>query len=50
MDNCVRLFCVQVEALRRADPPSKESYRLCIGLRNWKSGQVPTKGRRAIDR
>jgi hypothetical protein len=22
------LFCV--EALRRADPPSKESYRLCI--------------------
>jgi hypothetical protein len=23
------LSCVQVEALRRADPPSKESYRLC---------------------
>jgi hypothetical protein len=23
------LFCVQVGALRRADPPSKESYRLC---------------------
>jgi hypothetical protein len=36
--------------LRRADPPSKESYRLCIGLRNWKSGQGPTKGCRAIDR
>jgi hypothetical protein len=30
----VRLFCVRVvlreAALRRADPPSKESYRLCI--------------------
>jgi hypothetical protein len=24
------LFCVQVAALRRADPPSKESYRLCM--------------------
>jgi hypothetical protein len=24
------LFCVQVAALWRADPPSKESYRLCI--------------------
>jgi hypothetical protein len=39
MDVCVRLFCVcvvlyVVAALRRADPPSKESYRLCIGLRN----------------
>jgi hypothetical protein len=22
-------FCVQVEALRRADPPSKESYQMC---------------------
>jgi hypothetical protein len=35
---CVRvyslfvLFCV--EALRLADPPSKESHQLCIGLRN----------------
>jgi hypothetical protein len=27
------LFRVQVEALRRADPPSEESYRLCIGSR-----------------
>jgi hypothetical protein len=32
---CVRfslfaLFCVQVAALRRADPPSKESYRMYI--------------------
>jgi hypothetical protein len=31
---CVRLFCVQVEALQRADPPSKESYQLCRGSRN----------------
>jgi hypothetical protein len=28
------LFCVSVEALRWADPPSKETYRLCIGSRN----------------
>jgi hypothetical protein len=28
------LFCVQVAALRRAKPPSKEPYQLCIGLRN----------------
>jgi hypothetical protein len=26
---CVVLSCVQVAALRQADPPSKESYRLC---------------------
>jgi hypothetical protein len=39
---------MQVEALRRADPPSKESCRLCTGSRNWKSGQGPTKGCRAI--
>jgi hypothetical protein len=36
-------------ALRRADPPTKESYQLCIGLRNWKSSQGP-KGCRAIER
>jgi hypothetical protein len=42
------LFCVQVAALQRADPPSKESYRLCIGLRNWKSCQGLTKGCRVI--
>jgi hypothetical protein len=35
MDVCVCvysvfvLFCVYVAAFRRADPPSKESYRLC---------------------
>jgi hypothetical protein len=55
MDVCVCLFCVcaalcvQVSALRQADPPSKGTYWLCIGLRNWKSGQGPTKGSRAID-
>jgi hypothetical protein len=30
------LSSVLVAALRRADPPSKESYQLCIGSRNWK--------------
>jgi hypothetical protein len=30
----VVLFCVQVAALRQADLPYKESYRLCIELRN----------------
>jgi hypothetical protein len=54
MDVCVCvysvfvLFCVYLEALRRADPPSKKSYWLCIGSRNWKSGQGPTKGCRTI--
>jgi hypothetical protein len=44
------LSCVQVAALRWADPPSKESYRLCKWSWNWKSGQGPTKGCRATDR
>jgi hypothetical protein len=39
-----------VAVLRRADPPSKDSYRLCIGLRNWRRSQGPTKGCRAIER
>jgi hypothetical protein len=42
------LFCVYVAALRRADLPSKKPYRLCIGLRNWKSGQGPAKSLRVI--
>jgi hypothetical protein len=33
------MHCSLVIALRQADPSSKESYQLCIGLRNWKSGQ-----------
>jgi hypothetical protein len=44
------LSFVQVAALRRADPPSKKSYRLCKRSWNWKSGQGPTKGCRATDR
>jgi hypothetical protein len=45
------LSCVQVAALRRADPPSKESYQLCKRSRNCKkSGKGTTKGSRAIDR
>jgi hypothetical protein len=43
------LFCVLVAALRHADPPSNESYRLCKRLRNWKSGQGLTKGCRATE-
>jgi predicted anti-sigma-YlaC factor YlaD len=55
MDICTRLFCVCVvmcigSGLGRDDPSSKESYRLCIELRNWKRGQGPTKGCTAIDR
>jgi hypothetical protein len=48
MDVCTRLFCdCVVLCIERADPLSKESYRPCIGLGNWKSGQSPTKGCRA---
>jgi hypothetical protein len=39
----VCVYSVFVLSLR-ADPPSKESYRLCKRLRNWKSGQGPTNG------
>jgi hypothetical protein len=46
---CVFLLsCVLVDALRWTDPPSKQSYWLRIGARNWKSGQGPTKGCRVI--
>jgi hypothetical protein len=37
------MTCVQVAVLRRAYPPSKEYYRLCIGLRSWKRPR-PNKG------
>jgi hypothetical protein len=30
------LSCVKVEALWQADTPSKEYFRLCMGLRNLK--------------
>jgi hypothetical protein len=42
------LFCVYVEALWRADPPSKESYRLCVDQETEKAAKVH-KGYRAID-
>jgi hypothetical protein len=32
----LRLFCVYIEVLWRADHLSKESYQLCIQLENWK--------------
>jgi hypothetical protein len=42
------LSCVQVAALRRADLPSKESYRLCKRrLRNWRRRQGQTRGCKA---
>jgi hypothetical protein len=40
MDVCVCLSCVYVAALWRVDPPFKESHRMCIRLRNWKSGKT----------
>jgi hypothetical protein len=55
-DVCVRLFCVYVvlcvgSGLATGWSPSNESYRLCIGLRNWKkAAEVQQKDCRAIDR
>jgi hypothetical protein len=51
---CLRLFCVYIvlcvgSGLAMGWCPVEVSYRLCIGLRNWKSGQVP-KGCTAIKR
>jgi hypothetical protein len=41
--------CVYEAAMWWVDNSSKVSDQLCIGLRNWKTGQGPTKGCRAID-
>jgi hypothetical protein len=37
---CLFCVCVVLCVGSRADPRSKESYRLCIGLRNWKAAKV----------
>jgi hypothetical protein len=55
MDVCVRLFCVYVSCVQvatfwQADYLSKDSYHLCKkDYENWRRGQGPTKGCRAID-
>jgi hypothetical protein len=41
------LFCVQVAALRRTNPPSKEPYSLCTDYGTGKAARVH-KGYRAI--
>jgi hypothetical protein len=48
---CVYLVCAVlcVEVFRRADPPSKGSYRLCIDNETLKAAKVH-KGCRTIDR
>jgi hypothetical protein len=38
------LSCTLVQGLRRADPPSKESYRLCIESTTWKKWPKPNNG------
>jgi hypothetical protein len=52
MDICVGLFravvfCVQGAALRRAHPPSKESYWLCKRMKKPKKG--PNVQQRAVE-
>jgi hypothetical protein len=55
MDVCGRLFCVPAVLCIGSclatgwSPTSRKSYRLCTGLSNWKSGQIP-KGCRATER
>jgi hypothetical protein len=54
MDISVRLFCACLilcvgSGLATDWSPSKESYRLLIGLRNWRSDQGPIKGCRTVD-
>jgi hypothetical protein len=44
------LLCVQVAALRVADPPSKVSYRLCEKVKKLKKRPISSnKGCRATD-
>jgi hypothetical protein len=55
MDVCVCLYSVFVlycigSGLETGWSPAQGDLRVCIGLRNWKSGQGPTKGYRAIDK
>jgi hypothetical protein len=38
------LSCVQVAALRRTDPPSKESYQLCKKIKRLRKRPRPNKG------
>jgi hypothetical protein len=45
MDVCVRLFCVEVAALWRADHLSKESYRMYKNQKTEKAG----KDQRAVE-
>jgi hypothetical protein len=40
MDVRVRLFCVEVEAMPRADPQCKESYRLCMDSETGRAAKV----------
>jgi hypothetical protein len=49
MSMCVYFVFVQVPALRRADPPLKESYRLCK-IQETEKATKTHKGCRAIDR
>jgi hypothetical protein len=55
MDVCVHLFCVCVvlcvgSGLATGWSPAQGVLPIVCRLRNWKSGQGPTKGCRAIDR
>jgi hypothetical protein len=38
------LSCVQVAALRQADPPSKKSYRLCKNIKKLEKRPRSNKG------
>jgi hypothetical protein len=51
---CLCLFCVRVvlcidRGLATGWSPSKESYRVCIGLRNWKNRYASNKGLQSHD-